>query len=127
MENDGKLSMKDSIMSFFSLTPIVTIILIAMDFLYIIQGIIISPIVWFINKCCKFCKRKDKDGEEQDLNDWLEEEIYRRTFAMNREEITGFRRLRTISQLMFETIPQIFLQLRILAYISKANTDSITN
>merc|ERR1711994_657443 len=33
---------------------------------------------------------------------------------MNKTEIVGYRRLRTLSQLFFETIPQIILQVRML-------------
>jgi hypothetical protein len=101
-------------MSIVSLTPFVTFTLIMMDLMYILQSIVVTPLVWLIKKvfCC--CKKKDENAP--DFNEWIEEEIYKRTFSMNREEIVGFRRLRTISQLMFETIPQIFLQIRVLIY-----------
>ena len=38
-------------------------------------------------------------------------------FDMTNMDCSGFRRLRTICQLSFETIPQIFLQTRILVYM----------
>lgn len=101
-QNNGKLGVFDTIMSVVSLTPLVTITLVLMDFLYIIQSIVITPIMWVLKKL--FCCKK-KDGDSVDFNEWIEEEVYKRTFSMNREEIVGFRRLRTISQLMFETIP----------------------
>lgn len=38
-------------------------------------------------------------------------------FDMNHIDIVGFRRMRTISQLIYESIPQIVLQTRILSYV----------
>ena len=43
---------------------------------------------------------------------------------MSIQDLAGFRRLRTISQLTFETMLQIILQLRILLYTQNTNSDS---
>ena len=37
-------------------------------------------------------------------------------FGMRKPEIAGFRRLRTITQMIFETLPEIILQFRMYYY-----------
>jgi hypothetical protein len=36
--------------------------------------------------------------------------VFERLFGMQQMDVVGFRRLRTVSQLTFETFPQILLQ-----------------
>jgi hypothetical protein len=54
----------------------------------------------------------------------FEDKMYSVMFEMTKSEVSGFRRLRTISQMIFETIPQIFLQLRIFYYFYNMEEDS---
>jgi hypothetical protein len=60
--------------------------------------------------------------------------IYKSLFGMQKMDVVGFRRLRTSSQLTFESFPQIVLQLYILNYLNNhpdelddldVNTDAI--
>ena len=44
----------------------------------------------------------------------FENKVFFWVFNMNKNDVEGFRRARNISQLLFETVPQICLQLRIL-------------
>lgn len=45
---------------------------------------------------------------------------------MSKNDIEGFRRARNISQLLFETVPQVFLQTRILLWIYNHPDDKIS-
>ena len=71
--------------------------LIVMDVLYLGNALIVMPII-FLAKLLSFGKidllpLKDKlDG------------VYRHLFGMSYQDISGFRRLRTITQLTFETM-----------------------
>eukprot|EP01084_Bolivina_argentea_P304714 526338_1 len=56
---------------------------------------------------------------DYDIRDYLDEAIFQNIFKMNKTEIVGYRRLRTIAQLIFESIPQILLQIRILWVIQE--------
>ena len=121
-----------NIISFLCCTPLMILVLVFMDLLYIVQSIFLLPIIMVLLmifcctcieriafwRCCRGNKYKvdgNNDNEEEDddnegATNWLEEYIYMKIFQMNREEILGFRRLRTISQLLFETIPSLILQ-----------------
>jgi len=57
------------------------------------------------------CLKIDHNDIEEKFNI-----IYETLFGMTDIDIKGFRRLRTISQLSFESFPQIILQCRILLY-----------
>jgi hypothetical protein len=52
------------------------------------------------------------------------DKIYEIMFGMSKMDIKGFRRLRTISQLSFESMPQILIQGRILYYSIYKDTES---
>ena len=54
------------------------------------------------------------EAAKYDIRNWIDDKIFEDWLNMNRTEIMGYRRLRTLSQLFFETMPQILLQLRIL-------------
>ena len=57
------------------------------------------------------------------IGDLVEDAFFSRVLGMTRMEIIGYRRMRTISQMLFETLPQIFLQLRIIDSINNNNDD----
>eukprot|EP01084_Bolivina_argentea_P309595 535552_1 len=58
----------------------------------------------------------------KDIRHLIDDYVFKKIFGMNKTEIVGYRRLRTLSQLLFETVPQILLQFRILVAI-KLNDD----
>lgn len=73
-----------------------------MDIIYIVVSVIITPAAMII----KFltCGIIDITNIEEKLD-----VLYEILFGMTDMDIKGFRRLRTISQLSFESLPQIFL------------------
>lgn len=92
-----------------SLTPFIVAYLLLMDIIYIIVSVIITPTAMII----KFlsCGLIDVTNVEEKLDI-----LYEILFGMTDMDIKGFRRLRTISQLSFESLPQIILQIRILIF-----------
>ena len=55
------------------------------------------------------------------IGDWMEEHFFYNCLKVTRVELTGYRRLRTLAQLLFETFPSLILQLRILSSIDGNN------
>ena len=53
-----------------------------------------------------------------------EDYFFTKLLGMTRMELIGYRRLRTISQILFESIPEIFIQLRILAVMNENNSNN---
>eukprot|EP01083_Nonionella_stella_P113712 335355_1 len=98
------------------MTPIALIYLFVIDIVFMIFALV--SIVWlfltavFVTMCnCKYDANK---VSQYDIRDWIDDKIFKQWLDMNRTEIIAYRRLRTLSQLFFETGPQIVLQLRIL-------------
>ena len=100
-----------------SKTPFLVISLILMDVIYIINTVVIKIflIIWdfFSSRCYP-----DKCRVNLNILEDFEDKVFNNFFEMQKSEIAGFRRLRTISQLIFETIPQLFLQIRIYIYFA---------
>eukprot|EP01084_Bolivina_argentea_P172299 298477_1 len=96
------------------ITPFSVVYLVLIDVVFMIYSLM-SIIVFLIT----FSK--------VDIRDKIDVYIFQKLFNMNRTEITGYRRLRTLSQLFFETIPQIFLQLRILWIVKWSNNPDAEN
>ena len=86
-------------LAFLSLTPLIVIDLLFMDLIYIINSVIITPLAFL------FTYGKINMEVMEDKID----SIYNYLFGMSDMDIKGFRRLRTISQLTFESFPQIIL------------------
>jgi hypothetical protein len=80
-----------------------------MDLLYLINSVLFEPIILFVKKLS--CDKIDLSNISQAIND-----SYVILFDMTEMDIGGFRRLRTISQLSFESFPQVVLQTWILRY-----------
>lgn len=81
-----------------SLTPFIVIYLLFMDLIYIVVSVIITPIAYVIKLLT--CGLIDLTGIEDGLD-----VLYEILFGMSDMDIKGFRRLRTISQLSFESLP----------------------
>jgi predicted nucleotidyltransferase len=80
-----------------------------MDIIYIIVSVVITPLAFLLKAIS--CGLIDMTNVEEKLD-----VLYEILFGMSDMDIKGFRRLRTISQLSFESLPQIILQCRILLY-----------
>eukprot|EP01084_Bolivina_argentea_P073926 134117_1 len=93
------------------MTPLCIVYFVVIDIVFMIY-IIFATIVFFMS-CTKW-----------DIGDVMDDWVFKKIFGLNRMQIIGYRRLRTLSQLFFETIPQIFLQLRILWQLKWANNDT---
>ena len=96
-------------MNVVSLTPLIVAYLLLMDVIYIIVSVVITPIAFIIKLLT--CGLIDMTNIEEKLD-----VLYEILFGMSDMDIKGFRRLRTISQLSFESLPQIILQVRILIF-----------
>lgn len=70
-----------------SLTPLILINLLFMDFIYIFNSVIVTPIAFIIT-----CGRLNMEMMEDKVDS-----IYNYLFGMTDMDIKGFRRLRTIS------------------------------
>ena len=51
------------------------------------------------------------------IGDFMEKHFFHRILGVSRMELLGYRRLRTLSQLLFETFPSIILQIRMLVVL----------
>eukprot|EP01083_Nonionella_stella_P234496 825442_1 len=100
------------------LTPIALVYLFFIDVVFIVFAIIST--VWLVLLilmtwlCCRSVHDSKGLVANYDIHNWIDQQIFEKLLNMNRTEIVGYRRLRTLSQLFFETIPQIVLQVRIL-------------
>lgn len=83
--------------------------LLIMDIIYILVSVVITPTAMLLKLLT--CGLVDLTNIEERLD-----VLYEILFGMTEMDIKGFRRLRTISQLSFESLPQIILQIRILIY-----------
>ena len=78
-----------------SLTPLILIDLLFMDFVYIFNSVIVTPLAFTFT-----CGKLNLESMEDKIDT-----IYNYLFGMSDMDIKGFRRLRTISQLTFESFP----------------------
>jgi len=81
-----------------SLTPFIVAYLLLMDIIYILVSVVITPTAMFIKLIS--CGLIDLTNVEEKLD-----VLYEILFGMTDMDIKGFRRLRTISQLSFESLP----------------------
>ena len=85
------------------MTPLSVLYLVLIDLLFIAYSLS-STLIFMVCGC----------RPKYDIKDLLDEYLFNSVLGMNRTEVIGYRRLRTLSQLCWETIPQIVLQCRIL-------------
>eukprot|EP01084_Bolivina_argentea_P218823 371260_1 len=99
---------------FLLMTPLSLLYLFIIDLIFMTFSLLST--VWLLSVIVLFaiiCKDVH-DASKYDIRDWVDKIVFENWLNMNRSEIVGYRRLRTLSQLFFETIPQIVLQLRML-------------
>ena len=102
-----------------STTPLLIIFLMVMEFVFIFQTIVLKPLIFIVKKLS--CGRID--FQSQNIVVKFQENIFELLFGMKKPEIAGFRRLRTITQLIFETVPEFLLQLRIYFYLENSTSE----
>merc|ERR1712176_351541 len=83
------------------MTPLCIFYFVIIDIVFMVY-VVFATIIFFLS-CTKW-----------NISDAMDDWVFKKIFGLNRMQIIGYRRLRTLSQLFFETVPQIFLQLRIL-------------
>ena len=100
--NNKELDWMDAIITAAFLTPLVLIYLNIMDVVYIFTSVVLVPIAVMIQwlTCGMLSERNMAHYFEEKLDS-----IYEVAFGMSQMDIKGFRRLRTISQLSFESMP----------------------
>ena len=96
-------------LAWITLTPGIIVYLFLMDVIFLFISSVLTPIFVAIHflTCGKVNFTKMLNSTDG---------IYETCFEMKRLDVNGFRRLRTISQLVFESFPQIILQSYILWY-----------
>jgi hypothetical protein len=97
--------------NFIPVTTIVIIYLFLIEIIFLLNSTVIVPIVFLLKilTCGKF-------DEQFKCIELSFKKLYDILFDMNDCEVDGFRRLRSITQLTFESFIQIILQIRILEY-----------
>eukprot|EP01083_Nonionella_stella_P267986 905611_1 len=101
------------------ITPLSLVYLFCIDVLFMLFTL--GSTLWFllaltflsIKNGCKV----PSNLAEHDGRDWFERKVFIQWLQMNYTEMVSYRRLRTLSQLFFETIPQIVLQVWIISDI----------
>ena len=88
------------------LTPLLIACLTLLDLAYLAISLIIFPLIKIVNMIWR-----------ARINPELVNKSLQTVFNLNYNQMQGFRRLRQVSQLNFESFPQIILQVRILLYV----------
>ena len=107
------LQKKSSVMAVIAMTPLCILYFLVLDIVFMIYAIISSLI--FLLTLSKV-----------NIGDWMEIQFFRKWLGISRMELVGYRRLRTLAQLLFETFPSIFLQIRML-HVLNAENDSASD
>ena len=92
-----------------TITPVCLIYFIILDLVFMFYAIITTFL--YVVTCSKI-----------DIKDWFEKDVFQPFLKISRMELIGYRRLRTLAQLLFETFPTVILQLDILSEISSDNS-----
>lgn len=76
-----------------SILPLFLVLTLLMDIVFVINGAVLEPLIYILG-----CGRGG-----QGITSCLES-VYEQVFNMKRHEISAFRRMRTITQLLYETL-----------------------
>ena len=109
------------IFGFTFLFPISLLYMFLLDLIYGLLGLIntiLQTSLFFINKIAR------KNWKMNNADHWLEHYILKK-LCLESTDIQGLRSMRTIAQLLFESIPQIILQARILYVINSGYETSL--
>eukprot|EP01084_Bolivina_argentea_P229506 387328_1 len=118
--NFYEIGLQYSFFLFFLSTPISLFYLFMVDLCFMMFSVIST--VWFcvifvfasLMYLCDVVKNMGVTLKKYDIRRWIDQTVFEKWLRMNKTEIVGYRRLRTLSQLFFETMPQIILQIRML-------------
>ena len=94
------------------MTPLSLIYFVVIDVFFMIY-VLFSTLLYFIS-CGNI-----------DIKDVVDDLVFQKLLRMDRMGIIGYRRLRTLSQLLWESCPQLILQGRILYAIENEQTDGL--
>ena len=83
-------------------SPFMLIIMTLMDLIFLLNSVIIVPIISLLE--LMMCKRVQLKCVKNFVDD-----TYEHIFFMTKIDAAGFRRMRTISQMTFETVIQVLL------------------
>lgn len=97
----GEISSKKRLLGKIAITPIILLYLLLMDAVFLFMRVFVVPVLIIFSPCFK--------RPVLEVLDDAEDYVFVSMFEMNRIDVNGFRRLRTISQLVFESVFQIFL------------------
>eukprot|EP01083_Nonionella_stella_P142207 439554_1 len=89
------------LMAILLMTPLNVLYFFIVDCVFMVY-VLVSAMIYFVT-----CSHVD-------ITDWIDDYVFQKLLGMNRMQIIGYRRLRTLSQLLFETIPQLLLQIHML-------------
>ena len=101
---------ESNILSVVAMTPLCTIYFLLLDVIFIIYAIIHSLV--FLVSCSR-----------ANIGNWMEDKLFHKYLRVGRMELIGYRRLRTFSQLIFETAPSVALQIYILIKLGTNDND----
>ena len=95
-----------------SIFPIFTVYMLLMDQVFVVNTTLLTPVAFLLKKCFKI----------QCLNEMIDSS-YERLFQMKPHEVGGFRRMRTITQAIFETLIQLGVQIHMLIFVTQNVAD----
>eukprot|EP01083_Nonionella_stella_P242634 846184_1 len=98
-------------MTILLMTPLSVLYFFIVDVVFMVY-VLVSAFLYFIT-----CSRVN-------ITDFIDDYVFQKLLGMNRMQVIGYRRLRTLSQLLFETIPQLLLQLHMLRVSNLDGLDS---
>ena len=97
-------------------SPFMLVYLLIMDLVFLLNSAFLAPAVSILE--CLLCKKVRLSC----LSDAIDAS-YETLFEMQKLDVAGFRRMRTISQLTFESMIQLTLQIYMLMYFKKMYGD----
>ena len=118
-KSEDSISIQRFLGAFF-LTPLCLIYFIILDVFYNLTELLLS--FWYLLYYMITCGSSKKGGYEEYLD-----KFYQSAFKLNEMDVKGLRRLRTISQMIFETVPQLILQLIILSELDPIKNPQVLN
>ena len=94
---------KSFLFAFVASTPLLLVYLFIIDAIFLIISIVLTPLLMLISfiTCSKL---------RMEMIQFVTDKAFETLFGMQEMDVVGFRRLRTVSQLTFETLAQILLQ-----------------
>ena len=91
-----------------SITPLFTVYMLFMDHVFVLNTTLLAPIAFLLRKCCN-----------AEFLTAMTDRSYEVLFQMKPHEVNGFRRMRTITQAIFETLIQLAVQIHMLIFVTQ--------